>query len=625
MHGNYKITNRIFWFLVIVISSVVIIYQPLNPLCYDVFGYYMYLPMQFKYHDLKIQDVSVITNILNTYHGSETFYQAVHWENGNWVMRYPIGLAVLFSPFYFIADLIATYTSFPADGFSKPYQLCILYGSLIYALIGLYFIKRILIMFFDDKVAAMTLFCIALGTNYFFHVSIHGQGAMSHNFVFVLYAIIIYLTIRWHDFYQVKFIVLLGICVGLIALCRPTEIISVIIPLLYGITNKKSFLNKLHLFYKYKFQLVLFSFIVFLVGFIQFGYWHYVSGEFIINPYAAGNPGEGLELLQPNILKVLFSFRKGWFIYTPLMVLSVFGFLKMYKSNKMLFTPVFIYFVLNLYVISCWSCWWYGACFGVRSLVPSYAALCIPLGYFILYAIKSKFKVLYFIFMILCIILNLFQSWQMSVGIMDSTNVSRAYYISTFLQTTPPTTEQTKLLLKGKFSDGIEIYTTEDSLTHSLCYAEHMDFDEVIDDNNANFLIESIKHSGRYSVLTNVENPYTKAIEPKIETVTRKSYCWIKATAWVYSSCPADSLNGSLIIELKHKGFTFKFKGKALKDIDFKKNRWNKIVYYLLTPDDLRSREDLVRTYFWNNGKYDIYVDDLIMEAYEPIIDKSVF
>ena len=625
MHTHYKITNITYFFLAVVISTVVIVYQPLNPLCYDVFGYYMYLPLKFKYHDLKVLDFSVITHILNTYHGSETFYQAVHWENGNWVMRYPIGLAVLFSPFYFIADIITPYTSYPADGFSKPYQLCILYGSLLYALIGLYFVKSILIKFFNDKTAALTLLSIALGTNYFLHVSIHGQGLMSHNFVFVLYAIIIFLTIKWHEGFKFKYIIYMGLAVGTIAICRPTEIISVLIPLLYGVTNKGTLKEKINLLYKYKIQLIVFIILVISVGFIQFGYWFYVSGKFIINPYAAGNPGEGLELLQPHILKVLFSFRKGWFIYTPLMLFTVLGFWQMYKSNKQLFTPVFIYFVINLYIVSSWSCWWYGACFGVRSLVPSYAALCLPLGYFIYYILNSKLKPLYLAFIICCIALNLFQSWQMSTGIMDSTNMSRAYYFSTFLQTTPPTEEQTHLLLKGKFNDGIEIYTKQDSLTHTLCYTTLQNFETPGENANPKFLSYSIKHSGKYSLKTNTYNPFCRAIEPMIETVTKKSYCWVKATVWIYSDYPADSLNGGLILELKHKGFTFKYKGNSINNNNFKANMWNKMEYYLLTPDDLRSTKDLVRAYFWNNGKHDIYVDDLMMEAYEPIVDKSVF
>lgn len=625
MNKQQNITNRVFLLITIIISSVVILYQPLNPLCYDVFGYYMYLPLKFKYNDLAIQNYAVITDALTNYHASETFYQAVKWENGNWIMRYPIGISVLLSPFYFIADFITSFTSYPKDGFSRPYQLCMLYAALLYALLGLHYIKKILLYFFEDKIAAITLFAIVLGTNFFFHVSIHGQGLMSHNFIFVLYAAILYYTIQWHQTFKLKYIIILGLVVGFNALCRPTEIISVLIPLLYGITNINTLKNKITLLYKYAFQIILFGIIIVSIGFIQFGYWYSMSGEFIINPYAAGNPGEGLELLQPHILKVLFSFRKGWFVYTPLMIFTVIGFWKMYKNNKVLFTPILIYFIINLYIVSCWSCWWYGACYGVRSLVPSYAALCMPLGYFVQYVFSSSFKKTYFFIMGLFVCLNLFQSWQMSVGIMDSTNMSRAYYFSTFLQFSPPTEDQKKLLLKGKSNDGNEIFSKEDSLTHALNYAEIETFENEKNNLDTRFLIDSIKHSGKHSFLTTSENPYTKAIEPMHEIITGKSYTWVKASAWLYSPYPKDSLKGELIFEMKHNGYTFKFKGKSIKNIDFKPNEWNKIVFYSLTPDDLRSSKDLVRVYFWNQGNKKIYVDDLILESYEPMIDKSVF
>ena len=168
--------------------------------------------------------------------------------------------------------------------------------------------------------------------------------------------------------------------------------------------------EKIKLLYKYKIQLVVFCILIISIGFIQFGYWYYVTGEFVINPYDAGNPGEGLELLQPHLLEVLFSFRKGWFIYTPIMVFTVVGFWFLYKYNRLLFTPIFVYFIINLYLISSWSCWWYGACFGVRSLVPSYASLGIPLGYFITYALSSKLKYVYLGLITIFISLNLFQS-----------------------------------------------------------------------------------------------------------------------------------------------------------------------------------------------------------------------
>ncbi|MBI3519609.1 MAG: hypothetical protein HY062_09670 [Bacteroidetes bacterium] len=625
MKSSYKITNLCFYAIVIIISVLVIGFPPHNTLCYDVFGYYMYLPLAFKYHDITIQDYSTITHLLDTYHASETFYQAVHWDNGNWVMRYPIGLSVLFTPFYFIGDIIARFTDYPTDGFSKPYQLSILYGCLIYTIIGLYFVKKILTHFFNDNISAITLFCIALGTNYLFHVSLHGQGAMSHNILFSLYAVIIYLTIQWHQTYLRNYMILLGLFIGISALCRPSEIISVLIPLCYGIVNLKSVKDKLQLLLHYKIQIIYFILVIFSVGFIQFAYWKYASGKFMINPYGAGNPGEGLELFHPHILEVLFSFRKGWFIYTPLMLFTVTGFIYMYRNNKPLFTPVFIYFIINFYIVSCWSCWWYGACFGVRSLIPSYAALSIPLGYCVMHILNSRRKYAYMAVIFLCIVLNLFQSWQLNAGIMDSTNMSRAYYFSTFLQTTSPTTEQKKLLLKGKFSDGIEVFTKDDSLTHSLAYASLLDFEKEHKHINPLFLCDTLKHTGKYSYVTNPQNPDSPAIEMMYKDISKKSYTWIKASVWLYSQYPADSINAVFSIELKHRGYTFKYKGYRLDNSNFKPNQWNKLEYYYLTPDDLRSKKDEVKTFFSNKSKYPVYVDDLLLESYEPIIDKSVF
>ena len=213
----------------------------------------------------------------------------------------------------------------------------------------------------------------------------------------------------------------------------------------------------------------------------------------------------------------------------------------------------------------------------------------------------------------------------MSVGIMDATNMSRAYYFSTFLQTMPPTPEQTKMLLKGKFIDGVEKFVKEDSLTHALCYAEIESFEKSDDKIKPQFMCDSIKHSGKYSLLTNSENPFSKALEPTIETLTKKSYTWVKATIWAFSKQPADSLKGELVLLLKHKGHTFKYKSYSINPNNFKPNIWNRLEFYLLTPDDLRSTKDLVGTFFWNTGKNNIYVDDLTIEAYEPIIDKSVF
>ncbi|MCB0815419.1 MAG: hypothetical protein KDB87_19920, partial [Flavobacteriales bacterium] len=54
-------------------------------------------------------------------------------------------------------------------------------------------------------------------------------------------------------------------------------------------------------------------------------YWKVYGGAWIFDSYQ--NPGEGLDLFYPHLHRFLFSFRKGWFIYTPLMLVAAAGLL----------------------------------------------------------------------------------------------------------------------------------------------------------------------------------------------------------------------------------------------------------------------------------------------------------
>lgn len=618
-----NLSDLAFYFLALILAFFVVAFPPHNVFSYDVFGYYMYLPLKFKYHDLTIENYQIIENIFKTYSPSETFYQGVKWDNGNWVMRYPIGLSVLYAPFYFIADLIAPHTSYKADGFSKPYQLSVLYGCLIYTLIGLHFIKKILRTFFNDAVTAFTLLCIGFGTNYFFHSSIHGQGTMSHNVLFSLYAIIIFLSIKWHQNYKTKYIIFLGITIGLTALCRASEIIALLIPFFYGITNVKSLKEKISILLKYKMQIITFGMIIFGIGCIQFIYWKYSAGKFIVNPYGSGNPGEGLELGNPHILKVLFSFRKGWFLYTPIMIFTMYGLWYMHKSNKALFYFVFIYFLVNLYIVSSWSCWWYGSCFGNRALIPSYAVLCIPLAHGFKRLLYHRLKYFFISLVLLFITLNLFQSWQISTGILDATNISRAYYFSTFLQTTPPDQTQRDLLLKGKFNNGIEVFTKKDSLTHVNGFNKTIDFEKEIIDRR--FISTVVYHSGQKSLILSNKTTNSCSVQVVYKDVTQKSYTWIKASVWVYSFYPVKSTDAQFGVHMKHKGYIFKPSEFKMQNISIQPKEWTKLVHYYLVPDDLRSKKDKICAFFLNKGKDPIIVDDLSIESFEPIIDQSYF
>ena len=75
--------------------------------------------------------------------------------------------------------------------------------------------------------------------------------------------------------------------------------------------------------------------------------------------------------MDPQVGKVLFSFRKGWIIYTPLAVLMLLGLLRLYRIRPLRWAIIPL-LLLSLYVISSWWDWWYGGCFSHRAFVHYY-------------------------------------------------------------------------------------------------------------------------------------------------------------------------------------------------------------------------------------------------------------
>ena len=116
-----------------------------NELEWDVFSYYMYLPFTFIYDDVGMQHRDVVDTVFKKYNLPGTYYQAYQLENGNYTPNYTMGFALLWSPFFFIGHVWAKTAGYAVDGWSFPYQFSIASGVLIYILIGLFFLRKILL------------------------------------------------------------------------------------------------------------------------------------------------------------------------------------------------------------------------------------------------------------------------------------------------------------------------------------------------------------------------------------------------------------------------------------------------------------------------------------------------
>ena len=305
-----------------------------------------------------------------------------------------------------------------------------------YVFLGAIYLRKALLKLFTPLISGIVLFIVIVGTNYL-ATGTMGMGN-SHIPLFALHAIGLYLVIRWHELPTIKLSILLGALIGLMIITRPTEILFLFIPIFWGVRSISSFINKyIDLFKKHFVKLALMSIAIIALGFIQLAYWKSVTGEWIF--YSYDNPGEGFEFFKPYTIEYLFSFRKGWLVYTPIMFFSLLGLFLGFSKKHPFGLGFFLFTALNLWVVSSWSCWWYAGSFGQRSIVQSYPEMAIALGVFITF-IQNK-KVLKYLFGILAslfVILNLFQTWQMSKRIIHPTRMSQEYYFAIFGKTEAP-------------------------------------------------------------------------------------------------------------------------------------------------------------------------------------------
>jgi hypothetical protein len=391
----------------------------------DPAGYYIYLPATFIYHDLGRMDFTQRMKVPDDYiHEQKT---------GKRTDKYGIGTAISELPFFLLAQGWCLLTaSYPADGYSVPYQLMAPLSSLFWTLSGLFVLRRLLKSYFDEATVAATLICIAFGTN-LYHYSVYDYG-MSHNFSFLLFAAVVYLSDNWYRTFKLRHLLLIGIVLGLVLVTRPVNIIVVLLPFFWKTGSIASLKNRLAVFRKHIPGIALALTMLLALAFVQMAYWKYTSGHWIFFSYV----GEYFDFRHSHIWQGLFSYRKGWFVYTPIAFIAVTGFLHLWKKDRQLVPSLIFFLILMIYFTFCWKRWWYGSSFGCRPLIECLAILSLPLAALIGHIFSLKrilLKTAALICITLLLALNIFQSYQFTIGIISLDRMTKASYWYVFGRT----------------------------------------------------------------------------------------------------------------------------------------------------------------------------------------------
>jgi hypothetical protein len=379
---------------------------------WDVAGYYYYLPAIFIYKDLKKVAFHDSLDRKYKYQGDD-FYSASPSVNGNLVMKYTSGMAIMYAPAFFVAHVLAKPMGFEADGFSPIYQFAISFWSLLWAFVGLWFLRKLLLKLnFSEGVIASILMLYVIATNYVEYAGI--SSPQTHSYIFTLYAILIFTTIRFYEDPSVQKAIRIGLCLGFAILTRPTEILTIIVPILWGVFDKNSLIERFNFIKKHFLKYALTTAIVLIIGSIQLFYFKYASNYFLYNSYGKD---VWMDWLKPHILDGLFSARRGWFVYTPLMLFPMWGFFFMYKNYRPYFWSVFLFFILFIYISFGYNIWWYGGSLGQRQMIQIYPILAIPFAAFLTYISKKTTRQWAFgLAATVCIYLNIWLIWQAHQG-----------------------------------------------------------------------------------------------------------------------------------------------------------------------------------------------------------------
>ena len=337
------------------------------PIRSDGFGYYLYLPAIFIYHDVRFRFIpkAIHSGALKSY-PTKTFSWAGLTKNGSgYLNKYPCGTALMQLPFFLPALWMADFIYGHPNGFESVFQ----YANVISAMFFLCFGSAILFLICaEDGYEWLSLGLVAFsifGTNALHYGSY--DGSFSHIYCFFLSCVSAYLVFNKRNKLPVaRYYGLLGAVIGLAVIVRPTNALWIPLALISAPNNLRDIVR----------STVAFSLGLFIALLPQLLLWFITTGGVIVYSYGS----ERFNFLSPHLMSYLFSVQKGVFFWHPAYLVLTFGTLVAAFRGRRGALVLFVIVFISHYVNSSWHGWSFGGSFGARPAVDTLAFLVVGSG-----------------------------------------------------------------------------------------------------------------------------------------------------------------------------------------------------------------------------------------------------
>jgi len=579
----------------------------------DALGYYLYLPATFIYHNHKsLEKLPPDPQIAPVIYWSlGEMGRTKRAESGRVINQYTYGVAFMEMPFFLAAHAYEKIRGGPANGFSRPYHYALLLSAVCYTLLGLLLLYRTLKSFFEPAAALLSAVLLLLATNLLWFTLY--QAGMAHVPAFFLFSALIYLTHVLHRGRRTGQYALAGFLCGLITVIRPVDIICLLIPLLYGVYDRRSLLAKAAMIRADigKVALATCCFVVPLIP--QLVYWKVLSGHGLYDSYG---PEQTFDFLHPQVWKGLFSAANGWLVYTPVMFFALAGLL-LFRRYRPLALSLWVILPVYVWVIYSWYVWNYINGFGSRPMIHMYPLLAFPLAAFIAWMLRRPpaLRMVCWLLLALCTVYNVFFSIRQARGTLVSDYTNGAFL------------RQTLFRYHLRYSDLIVYdvgHRQPDAdglrLVHSFPCVRPADTLPGTVRDSAGELCYHITGAEEYPPFQ-IEVPYREEMGHIRWAACSGIFNAPDVIENIHSHMRLvfDVRRGNTIIHWEALRINNKIgmdDSQRLRLFRFKTGQWDKVRYYAKVPEDIREG-DIMRMMIWNIGKNEMYVKSVCLELYD--------
>jgi len=290
-------------------------------------------------------------------------YQAVQpgWEPaepatplGRTANVHPVGPALVWAPFYALAEALSALGGRERDGLNPLYKNAVSLASLLYGWMGLVLVYRAAAGRFGRAPALLASLGLGFGTFLYWYLAF--APTMAHAPAFAAAALVVWLWLRAEP-RGMRRAVLLGAACGLAALMRPPNALLAILPLSEALPR----LGRRREWPRLLAEAAAFAGAAMLVFAPQMLVWWRLYGSPLTVPQGGAFLGNA-----PAIGGVLFSPRHGLFSWSPLLYLGAAGLLAWLFREPLRAAAALAFLVALTRLNAGVADWWGGAAFGAR-------------------------------------------------------------------------------------------------------------------------------------------------------------------------------------------------------------------------------------------------------------------